>query len=134
MQMRKFRKVSLSVLGLALLMAVNQAQACGPRAMHRHGGHHHGMHQARADAGMPAGVSAGALPDGQQLGAKLMGDYCTQCHGLPHPSMHAESEWPAVAGRMYQRMQRFRGRVSAPSESEFVAIVAYLQEHARTGD
>jgi len=134
MQMRKFRKGALSLLGLALLMAVYQAEACGPRAMHRHGGHHHGMQHARAAAGMPSGVSAGTLPDGQQPGARLLGDYCTQCHGLPHPSMHAESEWPAVAGRMYQRMQRFQGRVSAPSEAEFVAIVAYLQEHARTGD
>lgn len=80
---------------------------------------------------MPAGVNPATLPDAQAVGARLLGGYCTQCHGLPHPALHAGSEWPAVAGRMYQRMLQSGGRVYAPGEAEFGAILAYLQEHAR---
>lgn len=128
-----------ALFGLALTGVAGPVQACGPGGMQGHGGHHHQMrhgngHQGHADSQAPTGSGPGALPDADQPGARLLTGYCTQCHGLPHPGLHAEGEWPAVAGRMYQRMQQFQGRVDAPSPEEFGEILAYLTEHARSAD
>lgn len=131
MKTRNLRAGTSALLGAVLVLAVGLAYSCGPRAMHRSGGHHHGMHQVRAAAAMPVGTNPAALPDAGDAGARLLAGYCTQCHGLPHPEMHLQREWPEVAGRMYRHMQQFEGRVSAPSEAEWGAILAYLQEHAR---
>lgn len=134
MKTRNVRAGASALLGMVLVLGVGLAQACGMRAMHRNGGHQHGMHQSRAAAAMPGGTNPAALPDAGVEGARLMAGYCTQCHGLPHPEMHLEHEWPMVAGRMYQHMREIPGRVSAPSEAEWVAILAYLQGHARDAD
>jgi cytochrome c5 len=110
---------ALFILGSALTTG---AEACGPQMSHH--GH--------AAAAMPQGMDPSALPDAQLPGARLVGGYCTQCHGLPNPALHSAQEWPVVAERMYSRMQLMSssGRVQAPDAREFEAIVDYLQTHA----
>ena len=36
------------------------------------------------------------LPDPDSKGARLLQQFCTQCHNLPGPGMHTAAEWPAV--------------------------------------
>lgn len=108
---------ALFILGAA----VADVQACGPR-----GRQHHAMMQTA----MPRGGSPAMLPQPQSHGAQLVGAYCTQCHGVPSPGLHAPEEWEGVASRMYRRMLSFAPRVDAPSEDEFATIVAYLEEHS----
>lgn len=92
----------------------------------------HGGMRGGGAAAMPRGGDPASLPQAHSDGAKLVGGYCTQCHGLPSPSLHSSEEWPQVAARMYSRMQRLAlaGRVQAPSYREFSEIVGYLQTHA----
>lgn len=109
---------ALVILGAALAAEV---QACGSRG---------GQHQAMMQTTMPRGGSAAMLPQPKSQGAQLVGTYCTQCHGVPSPALHAPQEWEGVASRMYRRMLGFAPRVHAPSEDEFATIVGYLQEHS----
>lgn len=115
------RMVLSGVLLLLGTTLVADALACGHRARH-----HHPMMRAA----MPRGGSVAALPQPDSHGARLVGAYCTQCHGAPSPVLHYSEEWRTVAQRMYGHMQRFSARVYAPSDDEFAAIVAYLQSHA----
>jgi cytochrome c5 len=110
---------ALFILGGA---STADVQACGPQVQHH--GH--------AGAVLPQAMNQAALPDAQLPGARLLGSYCTQCHGLPNPALHSAEEWPAVAERMYGRMQLLSpaGRVRKPDAREFEAIVDYLQTHA----
>lgn len=89
---------------------------------------------------LPPGIAPQDLPDPQSEGARLLNNYCTQCHNLPGPGMHTAEEWPSVVDRMNQRMQMMGGHgmmgmmmgsIEAPSESEVKAIVDYLQGHAQ---
>ncbi len=86
---------------------------------------------------VPSGVSPENLPDPRSRGAALLASYCTQCHALPSPRMHAAAEWPAVAARMTERMRMMArmggmmmGAVRAPGPQEESALLQYLQEHA----
>ncbi len=115
---------ALLILGTAVAA---DAQACGPKGKGRQ---HHAGHHAMMQTAMPRGGSPAMLPQPQSHGAQLVGAYCTQCHGVPSPGLHAPQEWEGVASRMYRRMLSFAPRVHAPSEDEFAAIVAYLQEHS----
>lgn len=110
------------ILGVALGA---DAMACGPK-----GRQHHGRHQGMMQTAMPRGGSPALLPQPESHGAQLVGAYCTQCHGVPSPGLHAPHEWENVAERMYGHMQRFSSRVHAPSDDEFAAIVAYLEKHS----
>ncbi|MFZ5876301.1 MAG: hypothetical protein ACOYXU_07815 [Nitrospirota bacterium] len=104
-----------------------------------------GTHGMRGMMGsrLPLGIAPDALPDPGGPGADLMQRYCVQCHDLPSPSLHTAQEWPAVAARMFQRMDRMAdGRhhlgmrrrhmlsVQAPTASERDTLLAYLAQHA----
>jgi len=76
----------------------------------------------------PEGLSPDSLPDPQSRGAALLNAYCTQCHALPSPAMHASQDWPGVARRMWVRIDMMHGElgVSIPNEGDRVALLNYL--------
>jgi len=93
---------------------------------------------------LPPGIDPKLLPDPGSRGARLLEQYCTQCHNLPGPGMHTAAEWPAVVNRMNGRMQMMSGgmmgggmmgggmmSVRAPSAKELDILLAYLQQHAQ---
>jgi cytochrome c5 len=85
-----------------------------------------------ADIALPPGVAAESLPEPDAPGAKVLGRYCTQCHALPSPSMHGLADWPAVARRMWVRIDMMAGGlgVRIPSTAERAQLLGYLQSHA----
>jgi cytochrome c2 len=81
------------------------------------------------------------LPERKSRGARLLVQYCVQCHNLPNPAMHHAAKWPAIFERMVVRM-RGKGNmgelmhdmmagVEAPSVGEATLLLAYLQKHAQ---
>ena len=88
---------------------------------------------------LPPGIDPGDLPEATSNDAKLLGQYCTQCHEMPGPGMHTAEEWPNVVDRMNQRMQMMSGRgmmgkmhdIEAPADGELETLIAYLQKHAQ---
>lgn len=83
---------------------------------------------------MPRGVDPAQLPEPQSTGARLVNQYCTQCHGLPTPALHSPSGWGPVIGRMNARMQWMRQNssmgIAAPTSEELQVILGYMQAHA----
>ena len=81
------------------------------------------------------------LPDPNSRGARLLVQYCVQCHNLPNPAMHHAAKWPAVFERMVVRMRgkgnmgelmhEMMAGVQAPSEAEAGVLLAYLQRNAQ---
>jgi len=81
------------------------------------------------------------LPERKSRGARLVVQYCVQCHNLPNPAMHHAEKWPAVFERMVVRM-RGRGNlgelmhemmagVEAPTVAEAETLLAYLQKYSQ---
>lgn len=92
---------------------------------------------------LPSGISADSLPAPGSRGARLVADYCSQCHGIPSPRRHSAEDWEASARRMFRRMDHMehmgggmmgrmhgRGDVRAPTAHQREAILAYLRDHA----
>lgn len=98
-----------------------------------------GMMKNRMGVQLPPGIEPEELPESQSSGAKLLVQYCTQCHNLPGPGMHSAQAWQSVVKRMNQRMQMMSGRntmgmmhdVEAPTDRELETLNAYLQKHAQ---
>jgi mono/diheme cytochrome c family protein len=107
-------------------------------------GHMHKMMQEMMSGRLPPGIKPESLPEADSANARLFTHYCSQCHNLPSPAMHAAEEWPGIEARMFERMQRMarmKGRmdgmmrrgmmtIQAPSEEEISVIISYLQQHA----
>lgn len=85
-----------------------------------------------ASIALPPGVFAESLPEPNAPGARVLVGYCTQCHALASPSMHGAADWPAVARRMWLRIDMMAGGlgVRIPSTAERAQLLAYLQSHA----
>lgn len=85
---------------------------------------------------LPPGVKPQELPEPESRGAKLLDAYCSQCHNLPSPQMHAAEDWPRVAGRMLIRERMMAGmrgmmmQVNAPTSQEEEILMQYLKTHA----
>jgi cytochrome c5 len=89
---------------------------------------------------LPPTFEARQLPQSKSRGAQLVVRYCVQCHNLPNPAMHHAAKWPVVVERMVVRMQGkgnmgtlmhdMMAGVSAPSDDEIPALVAYLRRNA----
>jgi cytochrome c2 len=101
------------------------------------GGGLRGMMQGMMDDILPP-MSPSLLPDPNSKGARLLDQYCTQCHNLPGPGLHTAEQWPAVVERMDRRMLAMRGRgmmmmgrIEAPDQKQLQTILAYLQVHAQ---
>ncbi len=58
---------------------------------------------------LPEGVSARDLPAPDSRGARLAGEFCSQCHGVPSPKRHSASDWPPTLRRMFVRMDHMSG-------------------------
>jgi len=85
---------------------------------------------------MPQGIDPRQLPDPDSEGARLLGQYCSQCHGVPGPGMHTASEWSTVVARMNRRMQMMSGgrmmtRIEAPDDNELDILRAYLEKNGQ---
>jgi cytochrome c5 len=84
-----------------------------------------------ANIALPPGIAAESLPEPNAPGAKVLSQYCTQCHALPSPSMHGVVDWPAVTRRMWVRIDMMAGGlgVRIPSTAERAQLLGYLQKH-----
>ena len=81
------------------------------------------------------------LPERKSRGARLLVQYCVQCHNLPNPAMHHAAKWPAVFERMVVRMKgkgnlgelmhEMMAGVEAPTVGEASILLSYLQRHAQ---
>ena len=81
---------------------------------------------------LPPGVAPESLPEPTSQGAKILAQYCTQCHALPSPNMHGPMDWPFALRRMWVRLDMMAGAlgVQAPSTAERSLLLAYLQKNA----
>jgi cytochrome c2 len=90
---------------------------------------------------LPPTFAVAQLPSPKSRGAKLVVQYCVQCHNLPNPAMHEAKKWPTVFDRMVVRM-RGRGNmgelmkemmagVQAPSDEEAKILLAYLRSNGQ---
>ena len=81
------------------------------------------------------------LPEHRSRGARLLVQYCVQCHNLPNPAMHHAAKWPGIFERMVVRMrgkgnlgelmQDMMAGVEAPSVDEAETLLAYLRKHSQ---
>lgn len=87
-------------------------------------------------AWVPPRREQAALPNADSRGAKLMGRYCAQCHGLPNPGAYSADEWPRVMERMSLRMQALGSlrchvlQLAVPTDQEKAELLAYLRQSA----
>jgi cytochrome c5 len=106
------------------------------------------MMQAMMSGVVTPGIKPEQLPDPSSEGARLVVEYCAQCHNLPSPAMHSASEWPAIAERMFRRMAMYSQmgmgkmggmgmggmmgmmNMKSPSSQDQQAIVGYLKKYA----
>jgi cytochrome c5 len=88
---------------------------------------------ASASVGLPpADVTPADLPDPTSSGAKLVGQYCTACHGVTTPTTHSATDWPIVMRRMWMRMDNLAPEfnVPRPTSAERLAMLNYLRDNA----
>ncbi len=85
-----------------------------------------------ANIALPPGVAPESLPEPTSQGAKILEQYCTQCHALPSPAMHGPVDWPGVVRRMWVRIDMMAGGlgVQIPSTAERSLLLTYLQKNA----
>ena len=85
-----------------------------------------------AEIALPPGVAAESLPEPNSPGAKILAQYCTQCHALPSPAMHGPVDWPGVVRRMWVRIDMLAGSlgVQIPGTSQRAQLLTYLQAHS----
>lgn len=91
---------------------------------------------------LPPGPKAAALPEPDSDGARLLLQYCVQCHNLPSPAMHTPQRWGRIVERMVWRMegrgnmgelmQDLMDKVKAPTAAEKEALLAYLRRHGQS--
>ena len=90
---------------------------------------------------LPPAFELRQLPERRSRGARLLVQYCVQCHNLPSPAMHQAEKWPAIFERMVVRMrgkgnlgelmQEMMAGVEAPSVDEATVLLAYLQKQGQ---
>jgi len=76
----------------------------------------------------PADITPQKLPDPDSDGAKLVTQYCGQCHIPSAPSAHKATEWPKVVERMNGYM--IDQGMLVPDSGKLQIILGYLQKHA----
>ncbi len=90
---------------------------------------------------LPPTFAPRQLPQPKSRGARVLVQYCVQCHNLPNPAMHHAAKWPAIFERMVVRMRgkgnlgelmhEMMAGVEAPSVEEATVLLAYLQKHGQ---
>jgi|GEM_PF-1373799 len=88
---------------------------------------------------MPPALDPAHLPEPDSAGARLVTQYCAQCHGLPNPKQHGVAGWPATVARMNARMQWMSQanspmNIAAPTREELRTLTAYLEKNAADGE
>jgi len=80
----------------------------------------------------PDFITLDSLPDATGAGARLAATYCTQCHAIPAPAMHASQDWPSVLRRMWVRIDMMHGElgVAVPTSAERVQLLDYMLANA----
>ncbi len=80
----------------------------------------------------PPGVSPTDLPDPESQGAKLLVQYCINCHNLPSPATHSTTDWPRTVRRMWLRAAGVPESfgVPVPSTAERQVMLQYLIDNA----
>ncbi|HTI06523.1 MAG TPA: hypothetical protein VL549_14555 [Gemmatimonadales bacterium] len=80
----------------------------------------------------PPGIVASDLPDPSSPGAKIVANYCAQCHNLPTPQMHSATDWPSVARRMWLRMDLLPPSlgIKVPTMGDRFTLLGYLTTNA----
>jgi cytochrome c5 len=86
----------------------------------------------------PQPVAPASLLEPNSLGAQLLKNQCTQCHGLVAPGKHAAQDWPAIVDRMDRRMQMMaqgnmgmmRHSIELLTSAEKQALLGYLGKHS----
>ncbi|MDH5544335.1 MAG: cytochrome c [Gammaproteobacteria bacterium] len=74
-------------------------------------------------------VVMNTFPEPESTGAQLLKQYCSACHGAPHPNTHTAKEWPNVVLRMNnRRIIRALGEIK---REDLEQLTAYLSEHAK---
>ena len=91
-------------------------------------------HWQRSDLMLPP-IRTTALPDPQGKGAQALVRYCSACHNLPAPGMHAAADWKPVVSRMRDRMAQAAryGQVRnevIPGDRDVALVERYLTENA----
>jgi hypothetical protein len=91
---------------------------------------------------LPPTFEIAQLPQRDSRGARLLLQYCVQCHNLPNPAMHHAAKWPAVFDRMVVRMKgkgnmgelmyEMMAGVQAPTPEEEAVLLAYLRKNGQT--
>lgn len=85
--------------------------------------------------GGPGGASSKPLPELESPGARLVVQYCAQCHATPSPELHTAAEWANVTARMSTNMKNFnasnRRSVKVPTAREMKSIAEYMTKFAR---
>jgi len=81
------------------------------------------------------------LPERRSRGARLLVQYCVQCHNLPNPAMHHAAKWPGIFERMVVRMRgkgnmgelmhEMMAGVEAPTQEDAGVLLAYLRKNAQ---
>ena len=102
---------------------------------------------------LPLEDARSALPDATSPGARLVVEYCSQCHAVPSPTSQTSEDWLPIARNMFLRMERTahmnrmmaRGMmrpgmmgqgpmhmdpIGVPSPEQQRVMVQYLQSHA----
>jgi hypothetical protein len=90
---------------------------------------------------LPPTFAVSQLPARNSRGARLVVQYCVQCHNLPNPAMHHARKWPGIVDRMVLRMNgkgnmgelmhEMMAGVEAPTEDEAELLLAYLQKYSQ---
>jgi cytochrome c5 len=85
-----------------------------------------------AEIALPPGMAVESLPEPNSPGAKILAQYCTQCHAVPSPGSHGPVDWPGVLRRMWVRIDMMAGSlgVQIPSTGQRSQLLTYLQAHA----
>jgi cytochrome c5 len=135
--MRRLIPALVLIAFCAPLRAAPDDSATAADARHRWSQSAHGPMLERI---LPPGIEAGRLPQPESRGARLMSQYCVQCHNLPAPAMHHAAKWPAILDRMVVRMQGkgnmgalmrdMMAGVSVPTPDEVGLLAAYLRRNA----
>jgi mono/diheme cytochrome c family protein len=85
---------------------------------------------------IPGGLTADTLPDARSTGARLYAAYCSQCHNLPSPRMHAKTDWPKHFEKMLDHVKLLAGvdsDIKMPAGNDKQEIISYLQSNGFIG-
>src|SRR2546428_6409437 len=101
-RMRFLVALSATALCLATAASAQDAAQLVEQAKRRWTESPHGPMLERI---LPPTFQPDQLPERKSRGARLVAQYCVQCHNLPNPAMHHAAKWPAIFERMVVRMR-----------------------------